>query len=108
MDVQALRPVRLYDLATPGQFVSFYGNRCWHYAVANDTDTTRVSFDLRVVPFHLFDPQHCGPGNLGSALVRGSVGKLPPRPGAEGYHRGKPLRLGEYYLDSGPAEESAL
>ena len=78
--------------ATPGQFVSFYGNRCWHHTVANQTATTRVSFDIRVVPFDLFDNDHCGPISVGRSLQRGA-----PDIGQVG---GKPLRLGEYYVDS--------
>ena len=93
--------------AMPGQFISFYGNRCWHYTVPNETDTTRVSFDFRVVPFHLLDEEHCGPGNLGSARARGKIGKLPPERGSTDYVRGKPLRLGEYYLDSGSISSSS-
>lgn len=70
--------------ARPGQFVRFDGNRCWHYTTANDTEATRVSFDLRVVPFHLFDDDHRGPKK---------------KNGAEAV----PLRLGQYYADSAEA-----
>jgi hypothetical protein len=84
------------------------GSTCNRYAVPNESDTTRVSFDVRVVPFHLLDQDHCGPGNLGSAVARGNVGKLPPEPGTEGYTRGKPLRLGEYYIDSGSVDIESL
>lgn len=91
-----------YIQALPGEFVSFYGNRCWHFTLANETDTTRVSFDMRVVPFHLLDDHHCGPGNLSVSRAKGDVGKLPPEPGTEDFARaGKPLKLGEYYVDSG-------
>ena len=34
--------------ALPGQAVRFYGNRCRHYTVGNETGATRVSFDFRV------------------------------------------------------------
>jgi hypothetical protein len=107
--------------AVPGQFVTFYGNRCRHYSVANLTDVTRVSFDFRVVPFELFDDNHCGPKSIRSALARGTVGKSPPpaaaaaggsatgaatAAGAAGEASrvgggGRPLRMGEYYVDSG-------
>jgi hypothetical protein len=33
-----------------GQALRFFGNCCHHYTVANATDATRVSFDVRVVP----------------------------------------------------------
>ena len=33
-----------------GEVMRFYGNRCRHYTNPNDTDTTRVSIDFRVVP----------------------------------------------------------
>ena len=33
-----------------GQCVLFWGNQCLHYTLPNDTDTTRVSIDFRVVP----------------------------------------------------------
>lgn len=67
--------------AAPGEFVKFYGNRCWHYTVANATEVTRVSFDLRVVPFELFDGDAPGPSNTFHASATS-----------------KPLRLGEYYV----------
>jgi len=35
--------------ANHGQVVRFYGNACLHYTVDNETDVSRVSFDLRVV-----------------------------------------------------------
>jgi hypothetical protein len=38
-----------------GQAVSFWGNQCRHYTVPNDTDWTRVSFDIRVVDLDHFD-----------------------------------------------------
>ena len=34
----------------PGEAVRFWGNRCAHYTLPNDTGATRVSFDFRVVP----------------------------------------------------------
>ena len=37
----------------PGQLVRFWGNRCRHYTLANETDSTRVSFDFRVIPGEL-------------------------------------------------------
>lgn len=42
-----------------GQGCRFYGNKCRHYTVPNTTDTTRVSFDLRVIPgfyYHRYPP----------------------------------------------------
>ena len=33
-----------------GECVLFWGNQCLHYTLPNDTDTTRVSIDFRVVP----------------------------------------------------------
>ena len=39
-----------------GELGRFYGNKCIHYAVANDTDTTRISLDFRIVPGSCFDP----------------------------------------------------
>ena len=74
--------------AAPGEFVRFDGNRCWHYTTANDTDRTRVSFDFRVVPIELFDETHRGP----SRATRGANGKNAAA---------RPLRMGEYYVDSG-------
>ena len=40
----------------PGELVRFYGNRCRHYTLANDSGGTRVSIDFRVIPFHLYTP----------------------------------------------------
>lgn len=42
--------------AGAGQAVRFYGNRCRHYTLPNDTGGTRVSFDFRVIPRPLFVP----------------------------------------------------
>ena len=77
--------------ASPGEFVKFYGNRCWHYTVANDTDITRVSFDIRVVPFELFDNDAAGPSKT---VVGNEVGA-----------GGKPLRLGQYYIEASVDDE---
>ena len=35
-----------------GEIMRFYGNRCRHYTVPNDS-SVRVSFDFRVIPAHL-------------------------------------------------------
>jgi hypothetical protein len=35
---------------TQGQMMQFFGNRCAHYTVPNDTAATRVSIDFRVIP----------------------------------------------------------
>ena len=32
-----------------GQLACFYGNQCEHYTLPNDTDTTRISLDFRIV-----------------------------------------------------------
>ena len=75
--------------ARAGQFVRFYGNRCWHYCLDNTTEDTRVSFDLRVVPMDLFDDNHDGPiRTLGRRADKRRFSKI------------KPLKLGEYYMDS--------
>mmetsp|Transcript_138110 Transcript_138110/g.440485 ORF Transcript_138110/g.440485 Transcript_138110/m.440485 type:complete len:433 (+) Transcript_138110:59-1357(+) len=37
-----------------GQVMRFYGNQCMHYTLDNETDTTRVSLDFRVVRFRDF------------------------------------------------------
>ena len=42
--------------ADAGHAVRFWGNRCRHYTVPNDSDQTRVSFDFRVIPERLFTP----------------------------------------------------
>lgn len=77
-------------VARPGQFVKFYGNRCWHYTVKNTTEMTRVSFDIRVVPFELFDNEARGPSK--TITISGvTTGKMSGG--------GKPLRLGEYYVE---------
>ena len=44
-----------------GEVARFYGNRCVHYTVPNQTDTTRVSLDFRVVPGGVYDPKPTGP-----------------------------------------------
>mmetsp|Transcript_23393 Transcript_23393/g.36607 ORF Transcript_23393/g.36607 Transcript_23393/m.36607 type:complete len:267 (+) Transcript_23393:140-940(+) len=40
-----------------GEGVRFYGNKCRHYTVKNETEVTRVSIDIRVVPDTLFVPE---------------------------------------------------
>ena len=39
-----------------GEAVLFWGNRCRHYTVANDSGTTRVSFDFRFLFRRFYDP----------------------------------------------------
>ena len=55
----------------------------------NETDDTRVSFDLRAVPMDLFDNNHDGPSKT---LTKKSSKKR--------FTGIKPLKLGEYYMDS--------
>eukprot|EP00928_Gymnodinium_smaydae_P066021 TRINITY_DN49082_c0_g1_i1.p1 TRINITY_DN49082_c0_g1~~TRINITY_DN49082_c0_g1_i1.p1 ORF type:complete len:345 (-),score=68.92 TRINITY_DN49082_c0_g1_i1:7-1041(-) len=59
-----------------GQFFRFWGNQCEHYTTRNDTDVTRVSIDVRVIPMKLFEPAFASP--------KGSV----------------PFRLGQYYTST--------
>lgn len=44
-----LEDFRPFELE-PGQVLIFNGSRCLHYTKANSTDSTRVSFDFRVIP----------------------------------------------------------
>ena len=39
-----------------GEAILFWGNRCRHYTVANDSGTTRVSFDFRFLFRRFYDP----------------------------------------------------
>lgn len=66
-----------------GQMQRFYGNKCEHYTLANDTDSTRVSLDFRVVPKGWFDPDFSGGGKHVN------------------------FKLGQWYLDSSCPEYSA-
>lgn len=80
-----------------GSFVRFWGNQCTHFSKVNETDVTRVSMDLRVIPVPsamsgskaLFDPEW----------------KSPKKPGWVAF------RLGNYYkstadpLDSSKVDE---
>jgi hypothetical protein len=61
-----------------GQGLMFWGNQCRHYSVANVTNTTRVSLDMRAIARSRFN----------AAFVD---------------RRGKPnaRRIGEFYADSG-------
>ena len=66
--------------AGPGEAVRFYGNRCRHYTTANDAHgRTRVSFDFRVIPHHLFRP----PSAIASTLSRH---ELNPGVSKKGYY----------------------
>jgi len=53
-----------------GQFLRFNGNRCRHHTVANTTDCTRVSFDLRVVPASFVSEPPNRIGDYGVAFVQ--------------------------------------
>ncbi|GMI52709.1 hypothetical protein TeGR_g14313 [Tetraparma gracilis] len=44
-----------------GSCTRFWGNQCEHYTVENETETTRVSFDLRCVPAALYDDDYRSP-----------------------------------------------
>ena len=66
--------------ANLGQFLRFWGNQCEHYTVRNETEVTRVSIDLRVVPQKLFQPAWVSP--------KGRVA----------------FRLGQYYTSTDHAE----
>lgn len=44
-----------------GELVRFYGNQHAHFAMVNESDVTRVSLDLRVVPAPLFQPAWASP-----------------------------------------------
>ena len=55
-----------------GQLCRFWGNQCHHYTVANQTDFTRVSFDLRVIPRSLYTGAFAGHiGDYPTAISRG-------------------------------------
>ena len=45
------RPIAL---GGAGEALLFYGNQCQHYTMANDTQSTRVSLDFRVIPRSLY------------------------------------------------------
>lgn len=67
-------------VAHAGQAIRFYGNRCRHYTIANACDgRTRVSFDFRVIPFHLFQP----PTETAATLSRHA---LDPASSKRGYY----------------------
>mmetsp|Transcript_101 Transcript_101/g.145 ORF Transcript_101/g.145 Transcript_101/m.145 type:complete len:370 (-) Transcript_101:207-1316(-) len=40
-----------------GEALCFYGNLCQHHTLANTTGSSRVSFDLRVLPLAYHDPE---------------------------------------------------
>lgn len=43
-----------FSIGAPGEMVRFWGNRCRHFTKANDSRTTRVSFDFRCIPYSLW------------------------------------------------------
>lgn len=59
-----------------GEIIKFYGNRCHHFTVANETERTRVSIDIRVVPRRFYTDEW--------RTERGKV----------------PFRLGAYYAEA--------
>ena len=63
-----------------GTGLRFWGNQCRHYTDPNRTDSTRVSFDFRVVPRQLWRGDTCGLGKIGdykTSVVDGPVALLP-------------------------------
>ena len=66
-------------VAGAGEAVRFYGNRCRHYTLPNDSGGVRVSFDFRVTPLHLFEP----PTELALTLSRHT---LNPGMSKKGYY----------------------
>jgi len=38
-----------------GQFISFYGNKCRHYNIKNNTGISRLSIDFRIMPISKYD-----------------------------------------------------
>ena len=66
-------------VAGPGEAVRFYGNRCRHYTIPNNSDRVRVSFDFRVIPQPLFKP----PSLLASTLSKHA---LDPGSSKNGYY----------------------
>jgi hypothetical protein len=57
---QDFQPLEVDEFGTA---VLFWGNQCEHYSVANDTNTTRLSLDLRVVRSDLFVQEYIAPAN---------------------------------------------
>jgi hypothetical protein len=58
--------------ADVGDIVRFWGNRCFHKTVANDSGRTRISFEVRVIPLSLFDPAFTdAAGGVGKFQVGG-------------------------------------
>ena len=52
-----------------GELVRFYGNQHTHYTCVNETDVTRVSLDVRVVPAPLYVDDWASPkGNVAFRL----------------------------------------
>jgi len=43
-----------------GEYMIFYGNKCRHFNKRNLTEDTRISFDFRVIPAHLYEPTETG------------------------------------------------
>lgn len=63
---------RPFELS-PSEFLRFEGVKCRHFTKANDTNVTRVSFDLRAVPLQLWRDLYGGRiGDYGCKLI------LPP------------------------------
>lgn len=71
--------------ADAGEAVRFYGNRCRHYTLENTSDGTRVSFDFRVIPRHLFVPPS-ERGHVASLTEKMSRHALDPTKAPGGYY----------------------
>mmetsp|Transcript_132618 Transcript_132618/g.424389 ORF Transcript_132618/g.424389 Transcript_132618/m.424389 type:complete len:408 (-) Transcript_132618:7-1230(-) len=67
-----------------GHAFRFWGNQCAHYAEPNTTESTRVSFDFRLIPLHFWDVAEVG-GLLSAAARRRTF-----------FHEGE-LAIGYYY-----------
>lgn len=68
---------RPFELSV-GKLVRFYANQVWHYTVPNETDSTRVSIDFRVIREQEWTPASFSSFKLGGYYsVMGLDGLLP-------------------------------
>eukprot|EP00747_Dinoflagellata_sp_TGD_P194011 gnl/TRDRNA2_/TRDRNA2_60934_c0_seq1.p1 gnl/TRDRNA2_/TRDRNA2_60934_c0~~gnl/TRDRNA2_/TRDRNA2_60934_c0_seq1.p1 ORF type:complete len:273 (-),score=21.54 gnl/TRDRNA2_/TRDRNA2_60934_c0_seq1:241-1059(-) len=68
-----------FEVSGEGKVVRFYGNQVWHYGLPNDTDSTRVSFDFRVIRIEEWTPEAFQHFRLGEhfSVMDSDVGVLP-------------------------------
>lgn len=83
-----------------GEVQRFWGSQCQHYTLANETETTRVSIDFRVVP----RSRHIADTTPPDGLQWKCHGATRPADGIELHHEGLRAQLANNKSDFNPSQ----